>query len=153
MDEKRIIVIVIVGILAFFAGIFTATNYIHKNSADSDVIARWAIEDLDRANTYLLKGDNHTAILFLDSSFNFVWILYEETDNLLIEDIMNNIWIIKLKLEYEPNINITTISLEINKTIGLLLPYSDIPKYKDSYEEFEMLFNKYKEYITYRWLL
>jgi len=158
MEETKTAIRMIIGLIVFGAiiGAGIASAYWNmqcssKLKQQSEVMARYAIINLDRANTYLLKGDNQTAWIFLNNAIMFTDQVYEldkdytEDDKYiktLKEKIFYDILWVMLGLEVDFNTSKIPIFTEkINETIITLMYYSDIIKYREP--EFEELRNKY----------
>ena len=124
----------------------------------SEILARYAIIDLDRANMYLMRGDNYTARLFLESAMGFVGAInnpifkeiFEYYENGTIIATYGTIIIYRIRsiAEQLKDFNISRVSElteRINKTIAIIMPYSDIPKYKDKVSKLRELYDKYSK--------
>ena len=199
-EETKTAIKMIIGLIVFGAIIGASISsaywniqYSSKLKQQSEVMARYAIINLDRANTYLMKGDNRTAWVFLNNAIMFTDQVYEldkdykiimEGDNytarLFLESAMGfvgaiNNPIFKEIFEYYENgtiiatygtiiiyrirsiaeqlkdFNISRVSElteRINKTIAIIMPYSDIPKYKDKVSKLRELYDKYSKEET-----
>jgi len=144
LDAIRVILglIILGGMIG--ASIASAYWYAHcssESSEESEAMARYTIINLDRANTYLMRADNQTATLFLDSA---LFTVPYELDDEISYDIL---WV---ETQLKENFNISKIPIftnKINETILKLMPFSDIIKYKD-FPEFEKLYDKYWRQVS-----
>jgi len=143
--------------IEYFTSKKTERGIDYLENITSEILARNAIINLDRANIYLMKGDNYTARLFLESAIGFVGAInnptfreisqYYENGTTIIETygtmIISRIMHIVKQLKDFNISKVSNLTEKINKTIVMIMPYSDIPKYKDKVPEFEELYEKY----------
>jgi len=162
-EETKTAIRMIIGLIVFGAiigaGIASAywnIQYSSNSKQESEVMARFAVINLDRANTYLMRGDNRTAWMFLDNAVKFTERVYEldKDYKIIMEDgkyikktrkdeLLYDILWVMLGLEVDFNASeIPVFTEKINETIITLMYYSDIIKYREV-PEFGELYDKY----------
>jgi len=156
---KMILGLIVLGAIigAGIASAYWNMQHSSKLKQESEVMARFAVINLDRANTYLMKGDNRTAWMFLDNAVWFTDRIYElDKDYKIImkdgeyikktrkDELLYDILWVMLGLEVDFNTSeIPVFTEKINETIMTLMYYSDIIKYYREVPEFEELYDKY----------
>lgn len=167
-------VCIIVGVITFAAtsGFWMS---IITSGGHSDVMIRCAIESLDIANDFALQGDWSNASKFLDISTGYTWRAAWENDirtkpawnNHILElhidmaalcialqhpyfTYRNETYLNTFGINETYTITVENVTGVINKTIGELLPYSDIdparhPEYGGHISNLQ-IWEKYKEH-------